>query len=40
LKAFLDRPLDLPIHLGAFPAAMDNVVHRFGTADKPGDIYI
>lgn len=32
--------LTLPIHLGAFPAAMDNVVSRFGTAGKAGDIYI
>jgi N-methylhydantoinase B len=32
--------LTLPIHLGAFPAAMDNVVRRFGMAGKPGDIYI
>ena len=31
--------LTLPIHLGAFPAAMDNVVRRFGAAGKPGDIY-
>lgn len=32
--------LTLPIHLGAFPAAMNHVVHRFGTTGKQGDIYI
>ncbi|WP_144113235.1 hydantoinase B/oxoprolinase family protein [Paraburkholderia sp. BCC1886] len=32
--------LTLPIHLGAFPAAMNNVIERFGASGKPGDIYI
>jgi N-methylhydantoinase B len=32
--------LTLPIHLGAFPAAMNHVVRRFGTTGKQGDIYI
>jgi N-methylhydantoinase B len=32
--------LTLPIHLGAFPAAMENVVRSFSTTGKPGDIYI
>jgi N-methylhydantoinase B len=32
--------LTLPIHLGAFPAAMTNVVGRFGETGQAGDIYI
>ncbi|KVS61699.1 hydantoinase B/oxoprolinase family protein [Burkholderia cepacia] len=32
--------LTLPIHLGAFPAAMRNVVNRYRDAGKPGDVYI
>lgn len=32
--------LTLPIHLGAFPAAMRNVVDRYRDAGEPGDVYI
>ncbi|WP_349606465.1 hydantoinase B/oxoprolinase family protein [Cupriavidus sp. DF5525] len=32
--------LTLPIHLGAFPAAMRNVVERYGKSGKPNDVYI
>ena len=32
--------LTLPIHLGAFPEAMHNVVQRYGTKGKPGDVYM
>lgn len=32
--------LTLPIHLGAFPAAMRNVIERFGANGQPGDVYV
>lgn len=32
--------LTLPIHLGAFPEAMRNVVSRYGESGEPGDVYI
>ncbi|BEU28101.1 hydantoinase B/oxoprolinase family protein [Paraburkholderia sp. 22B1P] len=32
--------LTLPIHLGAFPAAMSNVVKRYRDTGHPGDVYI
>lgn len=32
--------LTLPLHLGAFPAAMANVLRKFGDSMAPGDIYV
>lgn len=32
--------LTLPIHLGAFPLAMRNVVDRYGKTGQPGDVYV
>ncbi len=32
--------LTLPLHLGAFPAAMRSVLARFGNDLRPGDVYV